>query len=293
MEKLYLSLVLSSACLIAFLVDFLGINYYPKFNLILILPPTVQANEVQADSIFLWQSNLDSKISIREKELFEKARLQGFQIIEAQLDPQDSDQEIYLYTVLYENSTDSQWYNLCQPDQDNLTKAMLLSGQWDETGKHLDNQEVTIACTSGVLAKCVRWGYKPWKTLQGISLREYHQACTRMARADYCGNGISHTQDGTAIDLYDRLGIQQKTEDSGMVFEAAWGTDGAVFIDRPRYSETLVQIKQDCPEKIALEHQSLTKAEIQQQIPTALIFNDSFFRRPLSQPQEINDAIPR
>lgn len=293
MEKLYLSLVLISACLIAFLVDFLGINYYPKFNLILILPTTVQANEVQADSIFPRQSNLDSRISIREKELLEKARLKGFQILEAQLDPQDSDREIHLHTILSQNSTDSQWYNLCQPDGDNLTKAMLLSGQWDETGKHLDNQEVTIACTSGVLAKCVRWGYKPWKTLKGVSLRDYHQACTRMARADYCGDGISHTKDGTEIDLYDRLGIQQQTEDSGMVFEAAWGTEGAVFIDRPRYSETLVQIQQDCPEKIALERQSLTKAEIQQQIPTALIFNDSFFIKPLSQPWERNNAISR
>ena len=60
-----------------------------------------------------------------------------------------------------------------------------------------------------------------------------------------------------------------------MVFEAAWGTDGAVVIDRPRYSKTLVQIKQDCPEKLDLAHQSLTQAEIQQQIPTALIFNNN------------------
>ncbi len=133
--------------------------------------------------------------------------------------------------------------------------------------------------------------------MQGVSLADYHQACTRMARADYCGNGISHTQDGTEIDLYDRLGIQQLTKDSGMVFEAAWGKDGAVFIARTRYSETLVQIQQDCPEKLGerphLAHQSLTQAEIRQQIPTALIFNDSFVRKPLSQPQQIKDAISR
>lgn len=271
MRKLYLSLVLSSACLIALTGNVLGL-YYPRFNV------TAQA---------------ELGISSRERELLERANSQGFQISEAELDPQDPDREIYLYTVLYQNPTDSQWHNLCQPDRDNLTKALLLSGEWDETGKHIDNQEVTIACTSGVLAKCVRWGYKPWKTLQGVSLRDYHQACTRMARADYCGNGISHTKDGTIIDLYDRLGIQQKTEDNDMVFEAAWGTDGAVLIHRPRYSETLVQIQQDCPEKLDLAHQSLTRAEIQQQIPTALIFNDSFIKKPLSPSQEIKNAISR
>ncbi len=135
-----------------------------------------------------------------------------------------------------------------------------------------------------MLAKCVRWGYKPWKTLEAISLRDYHQACTRMARADYCGNGISHTKDGTIIDLYDRLGIQEKTKDNGMVFEAAWGTDGAVLIHRPRYSETLGQIQQNCPEKLQTRldptNKSLTQIEIQQQFSTALIFNDSFVRKP-------------
>lgn len=189
MRKLYLYLALSSACLTALVGNFLGLNYYPQLNI------TAQSN---------------FRISNREKELLAEIISQGFQIREAELDPQDPDQEIYLYTVLYKKSPDSQWQNLCKSDGDNLTKAILLSGEWDKTGKHIDNQEVTIACINGVLAKCVRWGYKPWKTIEAISLRDYHQACTRMARADYCGNGISHTKDGTIIDLYDRLGIQRK-----------------------------------------------------------------------------------
>ncbi len=217
--------------------------------------------------------------------LEEQAKSQGYQLSEPELDPQDPDREVYLYSVNYQDPNNSQWHNLCQPDADNLAKAMLLSGEWDRTGTHIDNNKVTVACTSGVLAKCVRWGYKPWQTVVGVSLRDYHQTCTRMARADYCGNGISHTKDGTAIDLYDRLGIQQpeSQEDREMIFEAAWGVDGSVLLARTRYPEGLAQLKKECPEKlrqIRSEYQSLTYVEAQLQAAEALIFNSSLLREP-------------
>ncbi len=223
-----------------------------------------------------------------EPVLQEQAKSQGYQLSEPELDPQDSDREVYLYTVNYQEPNNSQWHNLCQPDGDNLAKAMLLSGEWDETGTHIDNDRVTVACTSGVLAKCVRWGYKPWQTVQGVSLRDYHQTCTRMARADYCGNGISHTKDGTAIDLYDRLGIQQPEPQDNleMIFEAAWGIDGAVLLARTRYSEGLAQLQSECPEKLAQivsDNQSLTYVEAQQQAAGAMIFNSSL---------QVNEKMP-
>lgn len=155
---------------------------------------------------------------------------------------------------------------------------MLLSGTWDETGQHINNDNVTVACTSGVLAKCVRMGYKPWKQVAGVSLREYHQACTRMARADYCGNGISHTKDGTLIDVYDRLGIQQPDQDSNLVFEAAWGVDGALLLNHTRY-EDLERLQQECPAKLRqiYSHSGKSSGEIERlkQISGALIFNKS------------------
>ncbi|MDJ0591568.1 MAG: ADYC domain-containing protein [Pleurocapsa sp. MO_226.B13] len=215
-----------------------------------------------------------------EPVLQEQAKAQGYQLSEPELDPQDRDREVYLYTINYQDPNNSQWHNLCQPDADNLAKAMLLSGEWDETGAHIDNDRVTVACTSSVLAKCVRWGYKPWQTVQGVSLRDYHQTCTRMARADYCGNGISHTKDGTAIDLYDRLGIQQPEpqEDREMLFEAAWGVDGAVLLARTRYPEGLAQLQSECPEKLAQivsDNQTLSNEEAQQPAAGAMIFNSS------------------
>lgn len=119
--------------------------------------------------------------------------------------------------------------------------GIFVPGTWDETGARRDaladapEFDATYSCESGVIAKCVAWGYAPWEVGADV-----HQTCTRMARADYCGDGISYTKDGTVIDLVDRLGIQQSTPDAELEFEAGWGPDGAVCASRPRYQETVV-----------------------------------------------------
>ena len=139
------------------------------------------------------------------------------------------------------------------------------------------DRQVTVACTSGVLAKCVRWGYKPWKKVGEISLRDYHQACTRMARADYCGNGISHTEDGTVIDVYDRLKIQQPETDSGLALEAAWGIDGALLLNHTRYRDTFDRLQRECPGKLQqIYSPDKSSSHIEAlSIRDALIFNNS------------------
>jgi len=70
----------------------------------------------------------------------------------------------------------------------------------------------------------MRSGYKPWKVVNGQSLWAYHQACTRMMRADYCGDGRPHTREGTPIYIDDRLihNPQEKDQeppDPRMTFE--------------------------------------------------------------------------
>lgn len=201
-------------------------------------------------------------------------------IQDVEIDPKDPLREIYLYTIVYQDPASSNWQNLCQPDRDQVAKALPLSGQWDAKGNY-QNNGITLACTNGVLAKCVRWGYKPWKTEQGYSLRDFLQACTRMVRADYCGKGTAHTQEGIRIDVYDRLGIQKRAEHTGMVFEAAWGPNGAIAINRTRFPEMFAQIQQECPERIKpLQNQAgingLSMSTLQRYAPDALIFNDSF-----------------
>ncbi len=208
----------------------------------------------------------------------EQGRPLTLKIENVEPDPQDTAQDIYLYTVAYQNPLDGQWNNLCQADTEGLSKAIPLSGRWDSTGSHIDDGSITFACTNGALGKCVRWGYKPWKTHNGQSLRNYHQACTRMVRADYCGQGIGHTKDGTSIDVYDRLGIQQRTDNSGMVFEAAWTPKGAIYLNRTRFPETLPELSAECPatlDKIRHRQESGPIADPLSSIPNALLFNDS------------------
>jgi hypothetical protein len=64
----------------------------------------------------------------------------------------------------------------------------------------------------------------------------------RMARADYAGDGVGHTRNGTLIDLSDRLGIQRPGDDPPgrvLAFEAAWGPDGAVCVRHTRILELM------------------------------------------------------
>ncbi len=242
------------------------------------LPPSVVLTGTSVKGAVL--TNIDSQ-----------GRSVTLKIQDVQRDPKDPEGEVYLYTVVSQNAPTAPWQNICQRDRDNVAKAIPLSGQWDEKGNHINNERTTFACTNSALAKCVRWGYKPWKTLQGQSLRDYHQACTRMVQADYCGTGVAHTQDGTQIDVYDRLEIQRPTNRSGMEFEAAWNPEGAVAIRRTRFPETLAQIKRECPERLKPLHRPLTPNTedtdtatslvlLKQYASNAVLYNDSFLNSP-------------
>ncbi|XQQ07233.1 MAG: ADYC domain-containing protein [Leptolyngbya sp. IPPAS B-1204] len=238
-------------------------------------------NSVTSHSLNQRLSGTQNSASFKGKSLIgatlnttdEQGRPQTLKIVNVERDFRDHD--LYLYTVLRQQSHNSQWQNLCQPDRNGRIQAIPLSGQWDKAGNHLDNGQITFACTNSVLVKCLRLGYKPWQQVNGQSLRDYHQACTRMLRADYCGNGIAHTQEGTPIDVYDRLNIQRATPNSGMVFEAAWSPGGAVLLHRTRYPDSLKQLQQECPQKLkAMLHLGRNVTDI----PQALLFNQSIVR---------------
>jgi hypothetical protein len=157
-----------------------------------------------------------------------------------QQDWQDGSGEVKLYAIEGWNASAGQWQNVCNPDPWGEQWAIPVSGSWNSTGAHVDDANAfTFGCTSGVIAKCVRWGYRPWKSVNGVSLAPYHQACTRMARADYCGDGVSHTRNGTLIDMYDTLGIQSRTPETSMFFEGAWTPDGAYCIGKERWQGLL------------------------------------------------------
>jgi hypothetical protein len=154
--------------------------------------------------------------------------------------------DVYLYDLTYRAKNSDQWLPYCG---DNGAKAIPLSSYWDvETGDRIDNEKVvTFACTNAVLAKCALWGYRPWATKTQctgkgkkkkcveVSLRDHHQACTRMARADFCGDGTPYTVDGTAIDVYDNLNIQ--TQFTDWPVEAEWTPEGASCVNFVRHPE--------------------------------------------------------
>ena len=135
--------------------------------------------------------------------------------------------------------------SICGRDAQNLPiRAMPLPGLWDyDTGAHIaDPEHLTFACRGAALAKCMEMGYSRFGTWNDgstvVQNGDFHDACVRLLRADYCGNGASHTQDGTLVDVFDKKGTQTETPNSGLQFEAEWGPDGATCIRRTRWATT-------------------------------------------------------
>jgi hypothetical protein len=158
------------------------------------------------------------------------------------VEPDPTDPDILLHTLSVQDPATGTWGNFCSPDADDIAKGFPLSGTWSDDGRHLpDKDAFALMCAGGAVGKCVLWGYKPGKlTPNGESLWDYHQACVRMVRADYGGDGIGHTRDGTPIDFYDRIGIVKPAADPGKLsFEAAWGVDGAICVRKARIAEII------------------------------------------------------
>ena len=141
--------------------------------------------------------------------------------------------DLDLYWPEHLETSTGQWKPACYDQYTGApTWAVPVSGYWDFRqgvpgggDKIEDPGSFTFACLNGAIAKCVMWGYRPWATYNGTSLAPYHQTCTRVVRADYCGDGMTHTVNGMRINLYDNLNIQQDTEN--WIFEAEWSPSGA------------------------------------------------------------------
>ncbi len=148
-----------------------------------------------------------------------------------------------MYYEVSARQGNSEWSELCgQWDDGRAKRAMALPGLWVDAPKpgaeiwENSETEFTFACEGSSVAKCVELGYKPWSgedKLQGRAMPHYHDACVRMMRADYCGDGQSWTAEGQTIGLWDRRGIQPESFPD-WTFEAAWSPLGAVCLDTPR-----------------------------------------------------------
>ncbi len=188
-------------------------------------------------------------------------------------DPRDLAGEVMLYGLSEQDPESGEWRNACLPDPDGRRLGFPLAGAFAADGTyHPAPGKLLITCTGGAEGKCVRFGYKPWgHTPDGVSLAPYYQACVRMVRADYCGDGIGHTRNGTPIDLFDRIGIQRDEIAEGMTLEAAWGPEGAVCVRHTRLPDALSRegLAALCPERLASPCDESTPA---------LLYNRSFER---------------
>jgi hypothetical protein len=154
-----------------------------------------------------------------------------------------SNHDIWLYEVEFTDRaepTPGDWMNVCDSLDGERALGMFVNGRWYQDGSWKPDG-YTFSCLRGVIAKCARhWGYKPWKKLAyaghgDVSLLPLHLACVRAARADYCGDGFSHTHDGTLIDIADRYDFNIHGKLPGFQDEAAFDEYGASWVRAPRW----------------------------------------------------------
>jgi hypothetical protein len=196
-------------------------------------------------------------------------------------DPLDPSGETLLYRMKLLAAGRSK--ELCTANARGKRWAFPLQGTWDAEGQRTSETGITLTCAADAQGKCVRFGYAPWKKLpDGTDLAVYHQTCIRLVRADYCG-GHGTTRNGMAIDIYDKIGIQPRDklgdEATGLSFEAAWNTKGAVCVAHTRVPQkmSLARLGKECPRLQAyLGEQNCTEAAAESgALGEALMYNQS------------------
>jgi len=140
---------------------------------------------------------------------------------------------LVLQTVKRRELPNGAWNNACE----NNAKSIQLQGAWDEVSATLisnASERTTWACAGAALGDCAIWGYIPGSTHNSQPLDDYHQTCIRMKRADYCGEGQHHTENGHSIDVYDKLGLMTPETEGLWDVEAMWGPSGAICMNFTR-----------------------------------------------------------
>lgn len=156
------------------------------------------------------------------------------------VDPLDPTGDTFLHRVSV-LTDDGEWVNPCQAAADGTREVFPIAGRWDAKGRYQSGPDhFALSCTSGAQAKCVRFGYKPWRqAADGTALAPLYESCVHMVRADYCGDGVPATRNGTLIDVFDDHAIQTSERDATLAFEAGWSPTGAVCVAHTRIAQEL------------------------------------------------------
>jgi len=163
-----------------------------------------------------------------------------------------NNKDVWLYQISYQIEGSQSWQSICKDYSGNPAPAIPVRGfYWNElTGARVDDPNGgTLACYEGAVGKCISVGYRPWASAQqctgsgkskkctAISLKDHHQACTRMMRADYCGDGKSYTVNGTVLDIFDYLQPPVVLQEEKWQMEARWTPTGASCLTERRHEE--------------------------------------------------------
>ena len=197
---------------------------------------------------------IGASLLIDQGDRLRRVRLDGIE-----RDPDDKRRDVAPADVIWLHSfavegPDGAWGPLCEDGPDGRRQAISVAGRFSYADGRLGAGEpgsFELACTAGAMGKCVRFGYHPWQTRDLPQPVSHHDgepvpsqldlfnACIRMVRADYGGDGTGTTRNGMLIDLYDDYGIQAPDLDHRMTFEAGWTQDGAVCVNHPRVKENI------------------------------------------------------
>ena len=191
-------------------------------------------------------------------------------------DPDAKQGEVWLHTFSTQ-ADDGFWRNLCDAGPDRRRQGFPLAGRArmpDGLFEPAEPGTFELTCTSGAQGKCVRFGYLPWGGAGALAL---YNACVRMMRADYCGDGEPHTRAGTPIEIYDNTGSEGNEPAAGMELEAVWGPQGAVCVHHVRIPEiySLDALRAQCPRLQPEDLGTGCTEERMLQMPAALLMNKS------------------
>ncbi|MDF2813562.1 MAG: hypothetical protein K0S56_4593 [Microvirga sp.] len=179
-----------------------------------------------------------------------------------------SGRRVPLYRLSARADEGSPFTSLCKKDGQGREAALAVVDSHGQAG---------LTCTSGAEGKCILFGYRPWEKADGVSLLDAHLACIRMLRADYGGDDLSHTRDGTLIAFRDRHDIHDYPDDNQLAFEAAWGPDGALCVAHTRIGElmTLDELARRYPALVGRLGPDACKEDAIAADPRTILFNRS------------------
>ena len=205
-----------------------------RFNGSSLNSPVMQGNRLRvkdSNNVELNAEDLEDLRADVDVEDSDTQEITDFEMAQTEIETLGSG--LVLQTVKRRQKPAGAWENACE----NGAKSILLKGQWDldtATRSSVDSDKTTWACAGAALGDCAIWGYVPGNTHNSNPLDDFHQTCIRAKRADYCGDGEHHTENGHSLDIYDKLDLMTPETVGTWDVEAMWGPTGAICMNFTR-----------------------------------------------------------